>query len=102
MHGLNCRLGDLAVTVKSEIPENLGAMVRVVWYLGEQEWHGFDEPTPIWEVEAVEGRLLVYEYVGGDRFYATEGRIPDAFLRPIARQGQTQERETELELCIGA
>jgi len=27
---LNCQLGDLAITVKCEIPENLGRIVRVV------------------------------------------------------------------------
>ncbi len=102
MHGLNCRLGDLAVTVKAAIPENLGNMVRVVGFLGDQKWHGFKEPTPIWEVEVVEGSRLVYQYDGGERFYATQGHIPDAFLKPIAPRRQGKEVEMEADLTCQA
>ncbi len=97
MSALNCRLGDLAVTVKAEIPENLGNIVRIVGFLGIKRWYGFKEPTPLWEVAVVEGGRLVYDCEGRDRWYATEGQIPDAFLKPIAPRRQSQERE--LEVC---
>jgi len=100
MNGLNCRLGDLAVTVKAEIPENLGNIVRIVGFCGVKKWYGFKEPTPVWEVEVVEGGRLVYEYEGGDREYATEGQIPDAFLKPIAPRRQAEEQE--LEVCLAS
>jgi hypothetical protein len=100
MSALNCRLGDLAVTVKAEIPENLGNIVRVVGFSGVKRWYGFKEPTPLWEVEVVEGGRLVYEYEVGDRRYATEGQIPDAFLKPIAPRRQAQEQE--LEVCLAS
>jgi len=93
-------LGDLAVTVKAEIPENLGNIVRVVRFSGVKRWYGFKEPTPLWEVEVVEGGRLVYEYEGGDRRYATEGQIPDAFLKPIAPQRQAEQQE--LEVCLAS
>ena len=98
MNGLNCRVGDLAVTVKAEIPENLGSIVRIVGFRGVSKWYGFKEPTPVWEVEAVAGGRLVYEYEGGDREYKTQGHIPDVFLKPITPLRHAEE--TELEVCL--
>ncbi|MFZ9958715.1 MAG: hypothetical protein ACO3E7_08840 [Burkholderiaceae bacterium] len=101
MNGLNCRVGDLAVTIKAELPENLGSIVRIVGFLGAKKWYGFKAPTPLWEVEAVEGCRLVYEYEGGEREYTTEGHIPDAFLKPITPRKQIEETE-ESEVCLAS
>jgi hypothetical protein len=98
MSALNCRLGDLAVTVKAEIPENIGNIVRIVGFFGVKRWFGFKEPIPLWEVEAVAGGRLVYEYEGGVRAYRSQGQIPDAFLKPITPLKQAEEKE--LEVCL--
>lgn len=101
MNGLNCRLGDLAVTIKAELPENLGSIVRVVGFLGAKRWYGFKEPTPLWEVEVVEGGRLTYEYDDGEREHTTKGQVPDAFLKPITPHKKTEETE-ELEVCLAS
>ena len=98
MDAVNCRLGDLAVTVKAEIPENLGNIVRIVGFHGISRWWGFKGSIPIWEVEAVEGGRLVYEHGDGQREYTTKGLIPDEFLKPIAPLWQANQ--TEREVCL--
>lgn len=84
MNALNCRLGDLAVTIRAELPENLGNLVRIVGNHGHDKWWGFEEPIHLWEVEVVEGGRLIYEYDDGSRESVTRGLAPDAFLKPIA------------------
>jgi hypothetical protein len=91
MKALNCRLGDLAVTVTAELPENLGNIVRIVGNHGEDTWFGFKGPIHIWEIEVVEGGRLVYEYDDGTREYETRGLAPDAFLKPIAPLWQAEQ-----------
>jgi hypothetical protein len=91
MNALNCRLGDVAITVKAEIPENLGNIVRIVGNHGEDSWFGFSSPVHLWEIETVEGGQLVYEYDDGSREYLTQGLAPDAFLKPIAPLWQAEE-----------
>ena len=98
MSTLNCRLGDLAVTVRAEIPENVGNIVRIVGCHGEDKWWGFDAPTHLWEVEVVEGGRLVYEYDDGTREYETRGLAPDAFLKPIAPLWQAEREEDHV--CV--
>ncbi len=44
MTKLNCSIGDLAITVKANLPANLGNIVRIIGSQGLQEWHGHDEP----------------------------------------------------------
>ncbi len=84
MQALNCRLGDLAITIKAELPENLGTIVRVIGVRGIEEWWGFKTPIFIWEVESVQGGRLVYEHADGRREHASVGLAPDVFLKPIA------------------
>jgi hypothetical protein len=84
MSNLNCKVGDLAVTVRAELPENLGNIVRIVGCHGKSTWYGFKGPIHLWEVEVVEGGRLVYEYDDGIREYETRGLAPDAFLKPLA------------------
>ena len=81
---MNCRPGDLAVTVKADLPENIGKIVRVISHEGNITWSGFREPTCMWKVSAASASCpLVYEYPDGKRIRALTGLVPDAFLRPI-------------------
>lgn len=81
---MNCRPGDLAVTVRADLPENLGKIVRVISHEGNIAWSGFREPTCMWKVLAASASCpLVYEYPDGKRISALTGLVPDAFLRPI-------------------
>ena len=84
MKSLNCRLGDLAVTVKAAFPENLGRIVRIVGSHGHGKWWGFDAPTHLWEIEVIKGARIIYEYDNGSRKAHTRGLAPDAYLKPIA------------------
>ena len=98
MNALNCRLGDLAVTIRAELPENVGNIVRVVGCHGVDTWWGFKDPIHLWEIEVVEGGRLVYEYDGGSREHLTQGLAPDAFLKPIAPLGQAEEEDDHV--CV--
>jgi hypothetical protein len=95
MQALNCRLGDLAITIKAELPENLGNIVRVTGVRGIEEWWGFKTPIFIWEVETVQGVRLVYEHADGRREYASVGLIPDVFLKPIAPTYRSRREQRE-------
>ena len=44
MSKLNCSIGDLAITVKANLPANLGNIVRIIGSQGLQDWVGQDEP----------------------------------------------------------
>lgn len=79
---LNCRLGDLAITVKCEIPDNLGRIVRVVASNGIEHWSGHG-PLHTWEVETLsETDSLIY-IIRGQVTRKSRGPVPDAFLRPL-------------------
>jgi hypothetical protein len=94
MKALNCRLGDLAITIKAALPENVGSVVRIVGNKGKGKWWGFKRTTHIWEIEALDGRYLIYEYKDGSREHKTRGLAPDCFLKPIAPL-QTIEHDYE-------
>lgn len=79
---LNCRLGDLAITVKCEIPENLGRIVRIVASNGVEPWSGYG-PLHTWEVETVSGNETLTYVIRGRLCFRNKGPIPDAFLRPL-------------------
>ncbi len=65
MSKLNCSIGDLAITVKANLPANLGNIVRIIGSQGLQEWVGQDEPLYTWDVEVVgEDRYLHYQCDG--------------------------------------
>jgi hypothetical protein len=86
MTALNCKVGDLAIVVNTELPQNLGQIVEV---LGIQtgrplvlSGHGH-----IWHVRAVSGRkTLVYRFNEVViRFVEhAEGPAPDRCLRPVS------------------
>ena len=79
---LNCQLGDLAITVKCEIPENLGRIVRVVAFNGIEHWSDYG-PMQTWEVQTLsESDTLTY-VIKGKLCFKSKGPVPDAFLRPL-------------------
>jgi len=83
MSKLNCSIGDLAITIKASLPANLGNIVRIIGSQGLQEWHGFEEPTHVWEVEIVgDDRYLHYDY-DGEIVKVKEGPAPDQYLRRL-------------------
>ena len=98
MSTLNCRLGDLAIAVRAELPENLGAFVRIVGVRGLGRWWGHKTPIFLWEVEAIEGCRLVYEHANGEREHKTTGLIPDAFLKPLAPTWVAQSAEEKVHV----
>ncbi len=83
MSKLNCSIGDLAITVKANLPANLGNIVRIIGSQGLQEWEGQDEPLYTWDVEIVgKDRYLHYNY-DGEILKVKEGPAPDQYLRRL-------------------
>lgn len=93
---LNCRVGDLAITVKCEIPENLGRIVRVVASNGIEHWSDYG-PMHTWEVETLSQSETLTYVIKGKLCFKSKGPVPDAFLRPLrppADEPVLQEAET--------
>lgn len=83
MSKLNCSIGDLAITVKANLPANLGNIVRIIGTQGLQEWEGQDEPLYTWDVQIVgEDRYLHYNHEG-EIVRLKEGPVPDRYLRRL-------------------
>jgi hypothetical protein len=75
-------MGDLAITVKCEIPQNLGRIVRIVGSNGIEHWSDYG-PMHTWEVETLsEADTLTY-VIKGKLCFKSKGPVPDAFLRPL-------------------
>lgn len=92
---LNCRLGDLAITVKCDIPDNLGRIVRVIDSHGIEDWTGHG-PLHTWEVETLsEADSLTY-IIKGRLSFKRQGPVPDAFLRPLHPPADEQVVEEAL------
>lgn len=85
----NCRLGDLAITVDCEVPENLGKIVKVIACKGEVNWSSIG-PTLLWEVQCQSASSLIY-FMADQRVALKQGPVPDIFLRPI--RGLSEEQE---------
>ena len=83
MSKLNCSVGDLAITVFCNLPENVGNIVRIKSGLGFIKWGPNREPLYSWDVEvATEHGWLAYEYSG--YFQSSKcGPVPDKYLRRI-------------------
>jgi hypothetical protein len=83
MNPLNCGIGDLAITVSSQLPENCGTIVRIVSAVGLEKWLEHDELLYTWNVEvATEEGLLHYQY-GQKMKTAKAGPVPDKCLRRL-------------------
>ena len=85
MTALNCKVGDLAIVVATELPQNLGQIVEV---LGLQTGKplGLSGLGHIWQVRAVSGRSsLVYRFNDTGKIVTNaEGPAPDRCLRPVS------------------
>ena len=46
MSKLNCSIGDLAITVKANLPANLDNIVRIIGSQGLQDWVGEGTKRP--------------------------------------------------------
>ena len=106
MEKLNCRAGDLAITVRCALPENIGNIVYVRKFLGPVEWHAIDHALPSWEVEiATPEGWLAYDF---DGYLETRksGPVPDAYLRRLTPSidyllvDEKRENERQLELIF--
>ena len=101
MLNINCRVGDLAITVQAYNPDNIGKIVRIIRSKGIGPWPDLVGPQQIWEIEsATPGVSLTYSILG--MLYPEEvGEAPDCFLRPIrpssAEQTSENHQEEELE-----
>lgn len=83
MTKLNCSIGDLAITVHCNLPENRGNIVRIRSAIGMDEWIGAEEPLYTWECEiATEHGWLAYDF---DGYLETSkvGPVPDKYLRRL-------------------
>lgn len=83
---LNCKVGDLAIVVNTDLPQNLGQIVEV---LGVQTGkpHTLSGGGHIWQVRTVSGRAtLTYRFDEAvPRFVQhEEGPAPDRCLRPVS------------------
>ncbi|MEY3814909.1 MAG: hypothetical protein RJA18_1374 [Pseudomonadota bacterium] len=87
MAKLNCRVGDLAITVRSNIPDNVGLVVRIVdicMYL--DEWKDLEGPVHIWDVDLVceDSRLVCFSPYQKD-FYISQDQSPMHFYSRLHR-----------------
>ncbi len=84
MNQLRCKVGDLAITVCAELPQNLGCIVHIIESIGIESWSTFGD-VYLWKAETLPGssRLLHYENADGSFEYRRQGPVPDILLRPI-------------------
>lgn len=88
---LNCRPGDLAVTVRATNPENLGNVVQVIELTSPAPGRALlrDEPGAIWAVEVVVGALHYTK--NGTAWTQLVGFVPDRCLRPLRADDDDEE-----------
>jgi hypothetical protein len=80
---LNCAVGDLAITVNCNLPENLGNIVRIKSAIGHKGWGCTEDELFTWECEiATEAGWLLYE-TDGYVSTAKVGPVPDKYLRRL-------------------
>jgi hypothetical protein len=83
MSHLFCKVGDLAVTVEAELPNNVGNVVKIISAVGYDKFSTYKKIF-LWQVEVASAeRPLIYEYPDGSIEKCLHGRIPDHYLRPI-------------------
>jgi hypothetical protein len=80
MRKLNCRPGDLAITVDAYNPVNIGSIVRVLHKHHNQSALSVEPDDLLWYVEAA--HYLTYSK-GEKVFRRKRGAAPDSSLRPI-------------------
>ena len=100
MSALNCKVGDIAITVRCEVKANLGKMVRIIGSHGLDSWSSFEQPVHLWLIESIGNRRICYEFPDGRVSRRRRGLAPDAFLRPIRDPGELVRVSTADELVI--
>jgi hypothetical protein len=79
---MKCRIGDLAILVRPEVPQNLGLLVEVV-----RVWR--NKPG-YWWVRSLSGPCK-----RDDGTVAAEGMCPDRSLRPIRGDKPRRSRQSK-------
>ena len=80
MRKLNCRPGDIAITVEAFNPINIGSIVRVLHKHHNQSALTVEPDDFLWYVEAAH----YLTYCKGEKvFRRKRGAAPDSYLRPI-------------------
>ncbi len=84
MSKLHCKVGDLAITVRAEVPQNLGSIVHIIKPLGLQDWSEFGQ-VHMWWVECLPNSPYRLHYLHSDGSFTKQrqGPVPDLLLRPI-------------------
>ena len=87
---MNCKPGDMALIVSSQIESNLGVLVDVIG-APDGKIHIAQNLGHLWHCK-VRG-VVTYVSVTGKRIVTSEGPVPDACLRPI-RGRENPEKST--------
>jgi hypothetical protein len=82
---MNCKPGDLAVLIRSAIPENVGIIVEVVEWMGHV-WS--NDSITNWRVRPVGGPRQTT--IGS---LQQEGAAPDEWLRPVSGLPDTEDTD---------
>ena len=98
---VNCRIGDLAITVQAYNPENIGKIVRIIGSKGIGPWPDLEGVQQIWLVESVTSGVTLKYTINDVPSYEMKGDAPDCFLKPIRppniESSTTKIIEEELE-----
>ena len=93
MRKLNCRPGDLAITVEAFNPINIGSIVRVLHKHHNQSALSVEPDDFLWYVEGA--HYLTYSK-GEKVFRRKRGAAPDSSLRPI--RGNLLRQDTAVQV----
>lgn len=92
---MNCKQGDLAIVIRSIIPENMGKIVKVGEFYGDQPRLGLKDA---WRVELPSQATVKHED-GGLRI-SMKGLCPDAWPRPVSGLPDEDTTDTEHPIKI--
>lgn len=77
---MNCKPGDLAIMIRTLLPENIGKIVEVLEPLGDDAGLGFR-----WKVKILSPcRTMSVIDFQSISYGMTTGGVPDAWLRPVS------------------
>lgn len=82
---MNCKPGDLAVTVRAKLVENIGCFCEVLGASGIPDYE--------WSIRFQSPKLLLLRDESGTEI-GRECLCPDAWLRPIRDPGEEARDET--------
>lgn len=86
MQKLNCKIGDLAIVVNTEVLQNQGQIVEILGFQRASQPR-LTGPGHVWHVQTVSGRATLcyrYKHEGGRIDKHAEGPVPDCRLRPVS------------------